>query len=837
MAADGPAPGRAWCRQATTLVDDAIVSLAAGSDVTVLAVGGYGRRELCPGSDVDLLLLHEGLSEGDLEAAVRDVVYPLWDASLKVGYAVRGRKDAVLAVDDVDTATAVLDARFLCGNRVFADRVLREATARIRKRPDRFLATLTEADEARRRRAGAAAETLEPDLKNGAGGLRDVQSLRWAAAVLVGRGGLDTLVGAGYLGAPDLGRLVTAEGTLLAERVATHLVAGRAQDALEFTYQEGVAERLGFEDGEELTDTRAHRLLSAHFLAARTIDHIHRRAWRFIASDAQSGRRRRRPAQRQVDQFEVVEGVLRLPRDVAIDQPDLPVRLLEAMIATDSLLDRGAATRLRARAGDDDIPWRWDDPSRRGLVRALWQGSAALGPIAELDDAEVIGAMIPEWIPLRGRAQRNPFHLYSLDRHAWHAAAAMGDQVRDEPWAAQALGRVQNREAVMLGALLHDVGKAYGEPHSVTGQPVAAAICRRLGSSEATAVFVSRMVELHLLLPDIATKRDLSDLALIESVAAQVGDHETLAALHLLAAADGKATGPSAWSAWKQALVSSLVVKVAAVLDSTHPDHVGDGAVVSAQEAQELAAELGSSATQVNDHLRRLPQHYASSVSPRSIVRHAIMSASPLDLAEVRTRVTQGHARQDELTPYDELDVVAADTPGLFAKVAGVLSINDGSIVGASAFTRDDGTAVDTFMVTSPDGAEASWWARVEGDLVDAMAGKLALRARLGRKARAEDRRLRKVPDVATVVTVTSDESGRASVVEVRTQDRTGVLFAITDALAELHLDIIVARIQTLGHEAVDVFTVRTAEGGPLEGSHQDEVDLAVSSALEALAG
>ena len=837
LEAHGPPPGRAWCEATTAVVDTAVTALAADTGVTVLAVGGYGRRELCPGSDVDLLLLHRRRDAVDLEAAVRAVVYPLWDASLKVGYAVRDHKEAVAAVDDLDTATAMLDARHLVGDRALADRVVEESSARLRRRPGRFLAALTEADTARRHRVGDAAETLEPNLKNGAGGLRDVQSLSWAAAVLVGRGGLDPLVGAGYLGAPDRARLVRAHDRLLAERVAVHLAAGRALDSLEFPYQDAVADRLGHVDGDGVTDTKAHRLLSEHFLAARTIDHVHRRAWRFILADARGGRRRRRRAvQQRVDQFEVTDGVLRVPDVVSVDHPDLPVRVLEAMVATSTLLDRTTATRLRARASDARVPWTWDDRSRSRFVAALWQGAAALAPIAELDDAGAIVALVPEWEPVRGRAQRNPFHRYSLDRHAWHAAAALGDLVRDEDWAARELGRVEDRETLMLGVWLHDVGKAWGEPHAETGQPVVAKILGRMGASPEAVEKVQRMMALHLLLPDVATKRDLSDTALLEDVAAQVGSRDMLASLHLLAAADGRATGPSAWTPWKAALVASLVTKVAAVLESTNPDEVGDGAVVSAQEAQELSTVMGSSPAQVNDHLRRLPQRYASQVSARSIVRHAILAATPCEPDEVRTRVTLGEHRQDALAPYDELDVVAVDAPGLFAKVAGVLSINGGSIVGASAFTRDDGLAVDTFVVTSPDDVPTSWWARIEADLVDVMTGDLPLHERLAQKARSEQRRLARLPDVPTSVTVEADRAGLSSVVEVRTLDRSGVLFTIADALARLELDIVVARIQTMGPEAVDVFTVRTADGAALDDALADRVVQSVDAALGALA-
>ncbi len=773
LAADGPAPGRAWCRAWSAAVDQVLVELAREVPTTLrwclVATGGYGRQELCPGSDVDVLVLHDGADEADLEALVRRVVYPLWDVGLKVGYAVRSRKEAIGAVDDLDNATGLIDARALAGDATLLRQVSDGAMRRLRRRPARFLDALTRADDERRARAGDAAESLEPDMKNGAGGLRDVQSLRWAAAVLLGDRGLDPLVSAGYIGAEDRARLARAYDQLLAERVATHLVSGRGADVLTFEVQAPVAARLGHVDGADDHDTAAHRLLSEHFLAARTVDHVHERAWRLISADATAGRRRRRPAQASIDTFEIVDGVLRVAEHDT-ERPDLPPRLFHALARTGAVLDRRTAARLRRVSATTPDVWRWDDVGRQRFLSVLWRGRSALTPLAELDDAGILTALLPEWERLRGRAQRNPFHRFSLDRHAWHAAAEMGELVRREPWAARAYERVADRDALMLGALLHDVGKAYGEPHSETGVAVAGAMCGRMGASEATVRRVGRMVQLHLLLPDVATRRDLSDPALVASVAADVGDPDLLAALHLLAAADGLATGPSAWTSWKASLVHSLVVKVAAVLDETHPDEVGDGAVMTADEAQRLAEEMGATAALVRDHLARLPRRYASVVAPRAVVRHALMAQVPLQATEVRTRVSPGDERDDDLRAYDELDVVAVDAPGLFSKVAGVLALNGGSIVGASAFTRDDGGAVDSFTVMRPETAPASWWARVEGDLVEAVAGRLALRARVARRARQEERRLQRLPAVETTVTVTPDESGSASVVEVRTQ-------------------------------------------------------------------
>jgi len=834
----GPPPGRRWCHAWSDTVDGALARLAvpvvAEHRLAVAAVGGYGRRELCPASDIDLLLLHDGLDQGALEAAVRAIVYPLWDAGLKVGYAVRDRREAVGAVDDLDTATATLDLRTVTGDSGFAQLIRTEVVRRLRRRPDRFLAALRRADDTRRAKAGDAAEVLEPDLKNGAGGLRDVQSLRWASAALVGTSGLDPLVPAGYLGAPDRPRLVHAEERLLAARVALQLSDPKA-DVLRMELHDDVAQRLGFEDIDE-HDLAPHQLLSQLFLAARTVDHVHRRAWALIGADVARGqRRRRRPTEREVEGFELVDGVLRLPVDTDPATRGLPVRLLVALTETGAVLDRGSAARLRRHVEDGATGWAWTGADRERFVGVLWRGGVALPALAELDDVGVLTAILPEWAPLRGRAQRNPFHRFALDRHALHAAAELGDLVRREAWAAETLEEVEDREALLLGTLCHDVGKAFGEPHAQTGIPVAQALARRMGASDDTIARLSRLVELHLLLPDAARKRDVTDPALATALAATIGDRSTLACLHLLVVADGRATGPTAWSDWTASLVRTLVTKVRAVLDQQEPDEVAEGAVITVRSAQELAEELGSTAEAVRDHLALLPSRYAAAVSPRAVVRHTIMATTRPGPTEVRTRVTPGEDDPDGLDGVDELDVVALDHHGWFAKVAGVLALHGGSIVAADAFAREDALAVDTFKVRRPDGVGGAWWARVEGDLADAAAGRLAVRARVARKARSEDHRIARLPAVPVSVRAEEDPAGRATVIEVRALDRTGVLYAIATALAELELDIVVARIQTIGHEVLDVFYVRDADGNPLDDDHLSELELGVAAAIEAL--
>lgn len=825
----GPPAGREWCEAWTTTVDDGLAELWRSLELlgrlTVVAVGGYGRRELCPGSDIDVLLLHDGVSHEDLESAVRTVIYPLWDAGLKVGHAVRDRRQAVsIALDDVEVTTALLDARVVAGDPQLLHDARSTVISKLRRRPASFLEALQRADAERRARVGDAAEVLEPDLKRGAGTLRDVQSLRWAAAALLGEAALDPLVSARYIGAPDRSRLARAYETILAARVALHLDAEHPLDQLRLDLQPRVADRLGFDRGGA---GGADALLHDVFLAARTIDHIHRRAWTVLRADALRGRRFRRTSEQRVGPFGIVDGVLRVEEPAIHDDPTMPIQLLEVLVAEGAVLDRTTAARL-ARDVEGAEPYVWTTASRDAFLRVLWRGDVALAPLAEFDDVGLLTHLLPEWAALRGRPQRNPFHRFSLDRHALHAAADLAELVRHEAWATATLGSVEDRDGLMLGVLLHDVGKAHGEPHSETGVPVARGIVERLGYGPRTADFVATLVRHHLLLPDVATRRDLSEPGLVESIAETVGDAQTLAALHLLAAADGTATGPTAWTHWKATLVRQLVQKVRTVLGTSHPDLNAETAERTALEAQELAPELGVPQDVIREHLTLLPVRYAAAVTPRAAIRHAGMAAIPLDATQVRTRVTPG----SDGAEYDELDVVARDRAGLFARVVGVLAIHDGSVLGAHAFTRRDGVAVDTFTVSCPRDDRSGWWAAVEGDLAEAAAGRVALRARIDAKGAKRRARSRPAPDVERRVVVYADESGRTTVVEVHAPDQPGLLFRIASAFEELSLDIVFARITTLGPQAVDVFGVRDAVGEPLDDDHVAELTLALEAVV-----
>lgn len=852
---DGPDPASTFAKNWTAALDGAVTALsqpflASHPTCAVVALGSYGRRHLTPFSDVDLLLAHTGLDPDDQSAFVQAVVYPLWDAGLTVGYAVHTTKTALAQVDDdLSTATALLHTRTIAGDIGFAPGLSRAVAQRFKARGRQFVTALLDADTKRRTASGDSAEALEPDLKNGAGGLRDLQSLSWFAAALVGDARLDALVPAGYLSAPDLPRLRDAERRLTVTRTALHLALAQADDnpqpqrsprttdVLRLDLQDHVAVVRGVTDTDQAL--APHLLLQDTYLSTRTINHLYSRATPLMAADMRRGLRRlRRPAEKMVHGFELVDGVLRLSDDADVREPDFVVRLFAALVETGAVLERRSAATIRRfceTLSEDTAPvWPFTNDTRSMFISSLSRGRPILRALSELDDVGLITALMPEWAPLRARPQRNPYHMYALDRHAFYAVAELGELIRNESWASDVYATIEDRDALWLGTLLHDVGKAIGEPHEHTGVPLARTLATRFNVSDETKQAIATLVTLHLVLPHTSRTRDIADPALARDIAAQVGDHATLARLQLLAVADARATGPAAASTWTQELLTRFVRKVRAVLDDRDPDSTDDGAHNTAQVAQELAPELGCDPAYVRDHLAMLPNRYAAAMTPRAIVRHALMTRTRPDTVEVRTRVTVGSDDPDGFDGIDELDVVALDNPGWFAKVAGVVAMHGGSIVAADAFTRSDGIAIETFKVRPPDANASSWWARVEGDLDEAASGRLAVRARVLKETR--NRRYAVTHPVETRVIATRDQSGANTVLEVHTADRPGVLYTIAQTLAELQVNIVVARIQTPGGEAVDVFTVRNAEGSPCDAHHLAEIEFGVCAALELLA-
>jgi [protein-PII] uridylyltransferase len=700
--------------------------LGAEAGVALVAVGGYGRRELLPRSDLDVVLLHGG--RDDIAGIADRIWYPVWDSGAELDHAVRTVPQARrVARTDLKVALGLLSARHVAGDPDLTGRLRAGALEDWRSAARARLAELHAARDERARTVGELAFLLEPDLKEARGGLRDVHAIQAMAAAWV---------------APAPGpRVRTAYEQILDARHALHEVTGRRLDRLVLEEQDEVARALGLLDGDVLLRT----LAGAARTVAYAVDHAFRQADRL---GGQLGRRRLRrgPAERRPLADGVVEqdGEVVLAR--AADPARDPVLVLRAAAAAAQAGLPLAPRTLTRLTECPPLPVPWPGSARDALLALLGAGEPAVSVWEALDTEGLITSLIPDWERVRNRPQRNPLHRYTVDRHLAETAAHAAALTR----------QVARPDLLLLAALLHDIGKGWPGDHSATGEVVARDVGHRMGLSGPDTELVATAVRHHLLLPVVATRRDLDDPVTVKQVAAAVPSRALLELLHALAIADGLATGTAAWNDWKATLVGDLVRRVAAVLAGEQMP----GPAPLRDDQLALAAEGGPAAT----------------------------------------------VRGSEVT------VVAPDRPGLLWRAAGVLASHRLVVRSANATSVGD-TAVTVFDV-EPEYGEPPDATLVAGDLRRMLQGRLDITGRLERRVRAASPRGLAVP--APRVTLVDDASETATVVEVRAHDAPGLLWRVGRALGECGLDVRAARVETLGAEVVDVFYVTDSDGDPL---------------------
>ena len=711
--------------------DDWLASLLGDErGVSLVAVGSHGRGDAAPFSDLDLVLVHDGKRKApDVKALADRIWYPIWDRKIGLDHSVRTVKEALAVADsDLKAMLGMLDARYVAGDRALADELAERAREQWRSKAKRWLRVLHDSLTERHARFGEVAYLLEPELKEGRGGLRDVHALfaaRLATPVLAER----------------IDAVVAPHDRLARVRAALHLRAGKAMDRLVLQEQDGVAADLDYADADALmADVSA---------AARAISYVSDDAW---------------------DRIEAWLGGPRARAERVIVAHDAGHWLAAAVEAAETgvPLSPSALEAVAAGAADAaDPPPVWPESWRHDLVALLGAGHNAIPVLEALDQHGLLVKLLPEWESVRYKPQRNAYHRFTVDRHLWEAAANAAALTRD----------VRRPDLLLIGALLHDIGKGFPGDHTEVGIEVVGRVAPRLGFVPEDVRVLQELVRLHLLLPDVATRRDLADPATIEHVAREVGDVDTLELLAALTEADSLATGTSAWSDWKAGLVDELVARVRRLL-------------ASGSDAQAPDPGVRTVDTDLPDGLHG-----------------------------------EGH----------RCTVVASDRPGLFSKVAGVLALHGLDVRSASAAQASDGRAVEVFEVDPAFGKEPRW-DRVAADLEAVLDGRLTLADKLIERSRSYARRYRRTaarPADARVL-VDNDASARATVIEVRAPDGVAVLHRITAALANCGLDVRLARVSTIGHEVVDAFYVTDRAGAKvLDDEALDAVESAVLRQLK----
>ncbi|MFJ9418317.1 [protein-PII] uridylyltransferase [Streptomyces sp. NPDC101227] len=789
----GDAPGGPDRRAALArLTDDWLAALldraatAAGvPGAALVAVGGYGRGELSPRSDLDLLLLHDGRTDPGAVAKLADHLwYPVWDLGLDLDHSVRTPDEARKAArEDLKVQLGLLDARHLAGDGELTAALRTAAYADWRESAPKRLPELHDLCQERAERQGELQFLLEPDLKEAKGGLRDATALRAVAA--------------SWLADAPRGGLEDARTLLLDTRDALHLATGRATDRLSLQEQDQVAAALGVPD--------ADALLRRTYEAARTISYAADVTWREVGrvlrprsvrptlrgllSGRTTGRSERSP---------LAEGVVELDGEAVLARtarpehdPVLVLRAAAAAAQAGLPLATHAIRRCATASAARPLPVPWPAEAREQLVTLLGAGAPTV-PVWESLEAEgIVTRLLPEWEHVRCRPQRNPVHTWTVDRHLVETAVRASALTR----------RVHRPDLLLIAALLHDIGKGRPGDHSAAGEPLARDIAARLGFEARDTAVIGALVRHHLLLIETATRRDLDDPATVRAVAEAVGHAGTLELLHALTEADALATGPAAWSAWRGGLVAGLVERVAAHLAGEAEEDIV-GADEPTAEQERLAVEAGR-------------------------------TGGPVLALHARAETPTEHEAQEPVGV--ELHIAVPDQPGVLPAAAGVLALHRLTVRAADLRTLDpigDGPVLLLSWRVAAEYGSLPDADRLRVDLVRALDGSLDVPVRLAERERAYARRARAALAPPPRVTVAPGTSRTATVIEVRAQDAHGLLHRIGRALEAAGVCVRSAHISTLGANAVDAFYVTEPDGRPLAEKAATALAESVQSAL-----
>ncbi|WP_405433339.1 [protein-PII] uridylyltransferase [Streptomyces anulatus] len=753
----------------------------------LVAVGGYGRGELSPRSDLDLLLLHDGSADAAALAALADAVwYPVWDLGLALDHSVRTPGEArKTAGEDLKVQLGLLDARPVAGDLGLVASLRTAILADWRNQAPKRLPALHELCQERAERMGELQFLLEPDLKEARGGLRDATALRAVAASWVAD-------------APREG-LAEARRTLLDTRDALHLTTGRATDRLALQEQDQVAGALGLLD--------ADTLLRKVYEAARTVSYATDVTWREVnrVLRARSVRPKLRAmfsgglgAKGAPERTPLADGVVDADGEVVLARaarperdPVLPLRAAAAAAEAGLPLSRHLVRHLASTA--QPLPVPWPPEAREELVTLLGAGEATVGVWEALEAEGIITRLLPDWERVHCRPQRNAVHTWTVDRHLVETAVRAASLTR----------RVHRPDLLLVAALLHDIGKGWPGDHSVAGEVIARDMATRIGFDKHDVGVIATLVRHHLLLVETATRRDLDDPATVRSVAEAVSSASTLELLHALTEADALATGPAAWSSWRASLVTDLVKRVAAVLAGESPEE---------------------------------PEETAPSAEHERLAIEALRTGEPVLALHTRPEEPAGDG---EVEPVGvELLIALPDRPGVLPAAAGVLALHRLTVRAADLraveLPNELGERADLLLLSWRVAAEYGSLpqaARLRADLVRALDGSLDIRARLAEREAAYPRR-RGVKAPPPRVTVAAAGSRRATVIEVRAQDAPGLLHRIGRALEQSAVRVRSAHVSTLGANAVDAFYVTGTDGEPLSPDRAAEVAREVEKAL-----
>ncbi|MBO9710410.1 MAG: [protein-PII] uridylyltransferase [Caulobacter sp.] len=798
-----------------------------GERLCLLAVGGYGRRTLAPFSDIDLLFLRPYKQTPHAESVIEYMLYALWDLGFKVGHASRTIEECVkLSREDYTIRTSILEARRLTGDERLAEELKKRFRDDVMKGTGAaFVAAKLKERDDRQARAGASRYMVEPNVKEGKGGLRDLHTLMWIAEYLHPVDRPEDVFKLEVFDRREAKGFIRAFDFLHAVRAHLHFATGRPEERLTFDLQPEIARRMGY--GDRGDAPAVERFMRRYFLIAKEVGALTRAFSAKLEAEhfkhEPKGISRFLPGAKPKRKALDVAGFYEDGGRLNIDGPQVfeqdPVNLIRLFkIADERDLDLHPDAFTAVTRGLHLITSkvRRDPAATRAFLDLLAYGKRSYRTLTLMNDAGVLGRFIPEFGRVVAQMQFNMYHSYTVDEHTLRAVGLIGDMAagrlsEDHPLAVSIMPLIEDREALFLAMLLHDTGKGGVGGQEKAGARSARSACERLGLDRAKVELVAWLVENHLVMSDFAQKRDVADPGTVAAFARIVENPERLRLLLVITVADIRAVGPGVWNGWKGQLLRELYNATEAVFRGGR----GSDAAASVQRHQEAAAEEARNALVQADPAAKgwaqaMEAAYFGAFSPADLQAHAELA---------RRAAIQGGAAAEGRVPAGanaaEIVIAAKDRRGLFADLALAVSSLGGNVVGARVFTSRQGQALDVFHVQDVTGAPLGCEnPRALRRLADALEA-----AGRGEPLSVEPRRGGELSrtaafSIAPTVVIDNEASNEATVVEASGRDRPGLLHALAQTLAQNGLSIQSAHIDGYGERAVDAFYVQTAEGG-----------------------
>ena len=801
----------------------------AAERLTILAVGGYGRSEMAPHSDIDIAFITPMRRSAWCEQVIETMLYVLWDLGLKVGHSSRTIADTMrMAREDLTIRTALLEARMVWGDSA----VYEEARERfwrevVRGSEREFVSQKLEERNKRHERMGDSRYVVEPNVKEGKGGLRDLQTLYWIGKYIHRVDSASELVNVGLLTAAEYRSFRRAEGFLLAVRSHMHQIAGRAEDRLTFDLQRAIAEAMNFADRPG--KSAVERFMQYYFLQAKRVGTL---TSMFLSALEEEFRKTRRQSvffrgrseqARELKGFIVRDGTIRTPTDNWFVRD--PVRLIEVfqLAEAEGLEVHPQTMRLADRdAKLIDAGVRKDERANGLFLDVLCGQRDPETALRSMNEAGVFGRFVPDFGRVNAQMQFDMYHHYTVDEHTIRAIGLTSRIERgllesDHPRATRQIHKLSSRRAIYVAVLLHDIAKGRGGDHSVLGAGVARRLCPRFGLDEAETELVAWLVLEHLLMSRTAQKRDLTDPKTIEDFVAKVQTIDRLRCLAILTAVDIRAVGPGTWNSWKGQLLGELFDASVEKLRLGHKQRGRKDRVAAKRVA--VAELLGDDAALVDSVGALLGDAYwiaePEDIIARNLVQHRDLVADRgAQTADIAIRCTVDEERGATL-----VSVIAPDHPGLFYRIAGGIHLAGANIIDARIHTASNGTAFDNFLVQDANRqpfSEAAQIERLEKGIRDALLAKVELAGKLAQRPLRHSRA--KAFKVIPSVTFDNSASRRFTVIEVTARDRPALLNRLAFALFRSNCLVQSAHITAYGESAADTFYITDLTGGKITG-------------------